>query len=161
MSDYEVHGDLGGPDHEILSGNVPERGGTTIRGKVFRDEHGSPIGFMFHNSVESDTRRRLTRKITVRILFSTAKVVVLIDATQAYGGIVLNRPLGADTLLADSSENLEQLQLACTSSTDKARARLHVESVSFVQRCIERKVFRHTSLKILPMTGVPENNGCV
>ncbi len=161
MSEYEVHDDSGGPDHEILSGNVPEHGDTTIRQKVFRDEHGSPIGFMFHENVESDTRRRLTRKITVRILFSAAKVVVLIHATQAYGGIVLDRPLGANTLLVHSYEDLEQLQIACTSSTDKARARLHVERVSFVQRCIDRKVFRHTYPKILPMTGVPENNGCV
>lgn len=69
--------------------------------------------------------------------------------------------MGADTLLVDNSVNEDLEQFACTSSTDKARARLRVERVSFVQRCIDRKVFRHASMKISPMTGIPENTGCV
>ena len=85
----------------------------------------------------------------------------LIDISQAHGGIVLDGPMGADTLLVDNTVNEDLEQFACTSSTNKARARLRVERVSFVQRCIDRKAFHHASMKVSPMTGVPESTGCV
>lgn len=81
MSEDELHDsdDSGGSDLSVefnLPGDFQDHGATSNRKKVFRDENGFPIGFIFHKSVGNARRKQLTRQIKVRTLLSTYLILL-------------------------------------------------------------------------------------